>query len=81
MSVVLLGSPAISGNMSLIITVEADNSSFLSSFIAAPSLGLSTVFLLAFSLHMSRFVTLITIPQVVECVFTLPKRMLVPQSA
>ena len=50
-SIVLVGSPAILGYVSLLITVEADNFSFLSSVIAALSLGLSSVFLGAVSLH------------------------------
>ena len=59
----LLGSPAISGHVSFLFAVEADNFSFLSSFIAALSLSLSSVFLQAVSLHMSRFVTPVTIPR------------------
>ena len=71
MSFILFRSPAISGHVSLLFAVEADNFSFLSSVIAALHLGLSSVFLWAVSLHRSRFVTPVTIPQVVECVLTL----------
>ena len=68
MSFILLWSPTILGHVSLPVAVKADN---LSSVIAALSLGLSSGFLWAVSLHVSRCVTPITIPQVVECVLTL----------
>ena len=71
MSFILLGSLAISGHVSLLVAVKADNFSFLSSVIAALSLGLNSGFLWGVSLHMSRFVTPLTIPHVVECVLTL----------
>ena len=70
-SFILLGSPAISGHVDLPVAVKADNFSSLSSVIATLSLGLSLCFFWAVSLHVSRFFTPVTIPQVVECVLTL----------
>ena len=71
MSFIILGSPAILSHVPLPVAVKADNFSFLSSVITALSLGLSLGFLVAVSLHVPRFVTPVTIPQVVDCVLTL----------
>ena len=62
----LLHSPTLPGEVFRLITVETNNFSSLSSIIAAPGLGLSTVSLQAVSLQMSWFVTTVAIPQVVR---------------